>query len=175
MRVVLDVVDLDDLELLAEAAVAEANRLRVAAEGASAEVARDRASGQDIRTRAVRIVGVLGSAGRLIEVARAVRDAKPLSDLSASWSPADVAAPGGPLTPPDAVPAPTDGEDAADVLAAQVAAFGGAADPEPVDADAAATLANLQRAGAAALGPDADPTHAAVDDSAGVAAAGGGR
>lgn len=153
MRMVIEVADLGDLDLLADAADAEANRFRVAAEAASAEVSRLRAERQDVRTRSVRIVEVLGSAGRLVETARAVRAAVPLDALAPASAPVGLRGDVEDRTPAG---------DAADVLEAQVAAFGGTSDPgDPVDPAAAATLAALRAAGTDALGPDADPAAAA--------------
>jgi hypothetical protein len=165
MRLVVEM-ELEDLELLAEAAEAEASRCRVAAELASAEVARARAAKEDVRTRSVRIVEVLGQAGRLVASAAAVRAAVPLAATSeAPVVRLDVfgvpeAAEGHTAPPPDA-----------DTLRAALATLKAApatasAAPEPVaPLDEAAladldpgqvTAARLAHAGRAALGPDAD-------------------
>lgn len=156
MRVHLDIHDTDDLELLAAAAEAEAARYRVAAEHASGELARLKAAGNDIRTRAVRTVELLGSAARLIQVADAVR---------AGIRTGPDAALDAPVRPAGDSPTPMVPTEDADAVAAQLAAFGTtaptAAPDEPVDPAAAATLAALRAAGPAALGPDAATAGAA--------------
>lgn len=157
-RVVLDVADVADLELLAEAAEAVASQRRVAAELFAAELTLAKAAGEDVRTRSVRAIEVLGEAGRLVAAAAALRSTTPapryaLADAAPeATEPATSAASSAQERP--AAPAGS----TANPKRSRARRAPASAEPDPValaDPQAAETLANLRAAGDAALGPDA--------------------
>jgi hypothetical protein len=183
MRMVIDVTDLPDLELLASAAEAVASQRRVAVELASVELTRAKANGEDVRTRALRVVEMLGDAGRLVELTSALRNAVPLAVVLAERTAAAVtvaasssAAPGVGAGTASAAQASTGAHSPAPLIDVEALrrftqehaappAARVSTEPDPADPQAAETLANLRRAGEAALGPDAGHAPAAAESS----------